>query len=140
MDVDEYIQRTKPKAVRSRLAPFIEQIQILKTKGYTNQQVQEWLETNEVEISLESVRVFVNKHILKRPGTDKESSNFTANDSKDGTVNTGGQKDDGSENGLSLRQRGEKEAAKYLNKETLSPLSKRLLAKAKENKDESSSD
>jgi hypothetical protein len=42
--------------------------------------------------------------------------------------------------GLTRRERGNKVAEKYLNAETMSPLTKRLLEKQKEKKDESSSD
>jgi len=59
--IEDFMRQTQPKAKRSRLEPFQEPILLLKSKGYANWQVREWLVSNGVEISLESVRKFINK-------------------------------------------------------------------------------
>lgn len=59
MDIEEFEKRQKPRARRSRLEPFKEQIFELKAKGYANWQISEWLEANGVKVSKESVRKFI---------------------------------------------------------------------------------
>lgn len=59
MDIDEFEKNMQPKAKRSRLEPFQAQIFELKTKGYANWQVCEWLAANGLKISQEGVRKFI---------------------------------------------------------------------------------
>ena len=58
MDIDEFQQQNPPRAKRSKLEPFIDQIRALKTNGYANWQVCEWLATNDVKISVAGFRKF----------------------------------------------------------------------------------
>lgn len=59
MDIEEFEKSVAPKAKRSRLEPFQSQIFELKSKGYANWQVSEWLAANGVKVSQEAVRKFI---------------------------------------------------------------------------------
>ncbi len=59
MDINEFEKRMQPRAKRSKLEPFQAQIFELKTKGYANWQVCEWLSENGVKISQEGLRKFI---------------------------------------------------------------------------------
>jgi hypothetical protein len=131
MDIEKFMQQTPPKAMRSRLVPYVQQIILLKTKGYSNKQVREWLSANGMEISLEGLRLFINKNCTSGKGTtNTESTNPHP-------IETQGDH----ERGLTLRQKGEIEAAKYIKPDAMSPLAQRILDKQqRENEDESSCD
>lgn len=78
MDIEEFEKRQKPKARRSRLEPFKEQIFELKAKGYANWQISEWLETNGVKVSKESVRKFIKNREDEAENIAKEVTTPTA--------------------------------------------------------------
>ncbi len=59
MNIDEFIKQVKPRAKRSQLDPFKDQIFQLKELGYANGQIRDWLATNGIEVTQESVRKFV---------------------------------------------------------------------------------
>jgi hypothetical protein len=65
MDVEEFAREVKPRSrrKRSRLLPFKDQIQTLKTQGYTDMQIRDWLSRNDVEVSRENVRKFIKNHL-----------------------------------------------------------------------------
>jgi hypothetical protein len=76
MDINEFIQRVQPRKKRSRLIPFADQIWTLKTQGYTDLQIRDWLAENSVEVSRETVRKFIKK--AAKTGNAKQASNTTA--------------------------------------------------------------
>lgn len=59
MDISEFIKQVKPRAKRSQLDPFKSQIFELRELGYSNGQIRDWLATNGIEVTQESVRKFV---------------------------------------------------------------------------------
>ena len=59
MDINEFIKQVKPRAKRSQLDPFKSQIFELRELGYANGQIRDWLATNGIEVTQESVRKFV---------------------------------------------------------------------------------
>jgi hypothetical protein len=59
MDISEFIKQVKPRAKRSQLDPFRSQIFELRELGYANGQIRDWLATNGIEVTQESVRKFV---------------------------------------------------------------------------------
>ena len=59
MDINEFIRQVKPRAKRSQLDPFKSQIFELRELGYANGQIRDWLATNGIEVTQESVRKFV---------------------------------------------------------------------------------
>lgn len=61
MDIKEFQNKFTPKAKSSKLNAFASQISELNNAGYTNQQILDWLNLNDLKISLESVRRFVLK-------------------------------------------------------------------------------
>lgn len=69
MDVEEFARVVKPRRKRSRLLPFKDQIHTLKTQGYTDMQIRDWLARNNVKVSRESVRKFIKNHLA---GADTE--------------------------------------------------------------------
>lgn len=65
MDINEFEKNTTPRAKRSQLEPFIEQIFELKRKGYSNLQISEWLRANKIEVTQEAVRKFIKSRTEK---------------------------------------------------------------------------
>lgn len=59
MDIKEFVKGVQPRKKRSRLIPFKEQIMSLKTQGYTDLQIRDWLALNKIDVSREMVRKFV---------------------------------------------------------------------------------
>lgn len=59
MDINEFIKQVKPRAKRSQLDPYKAQIFELRELGYANGQIRDWLATNGIEVTQESVRKFV---------------------------------------------------------------------------------
>lgn len=59
MDINEFVKRVQPRKKRSRLIPFTDQIKQLKTQGYTDLQIRDWLAENGLEVSRETVRKFI---------------------------------------------------------------------------------
>jgi aspartyl aminopeptidase len=62
MELDDYIKQIQPRQKKSRLIPFVEQIFALKTAGYTDMQIRDWLDTNGLQVSREMVRQFIAKN------------------------------------------------------------------------------
>lgn len=136
MDIETFMQQTPPKALRSRLVPYTQQIALLKAKGYSNQQVLDWLAMNGIQISLEGLRIFINKY-CKDPNGLTAAANTNApppagqQRTSEPNPGKGGQ-------GLTLRQKGEIEAAKYIKPVAISPLTQRLLDKRRQEEDDES--
>lgn len=59
MDINEFIKQVKPGAKRSQLDPFKAQIFELRGLGYANGQIRDWLATNDIKVTQESVRKFI---------------------------------------------------------------------------------
>ncbi|MFB0827743.1 hypothetical protein ACEU07_20925 [Chromobacterium violaceum] len=59
MDINEFEKQTPPKAKRSRLEPFRNQIFELKARGYANWQIAEYLKQNGVSVTQEAVRKYI---------------------------------------------------------------------------------
>ena len=78
MDITEFEKQVKPRAKRSKLEPYKAQIFELKTKGYTNLQVSEWLALNGMKVTSEAVRKF----IKTREGKEKNAPPEFGHDQK----------------------------------------------------------
>lgn len=74
MDIEEFVKQVQPRKKRSRLIPFTDQIMRLKTEGYTDLQIRDWLEANGVKVSREMVRKFVAKKSMEPQTERKENS------------------------------------------------------------------
>ena len=59
MDIEEFVKGVQPRKKRSKLIPFKDQIMSLKTQGYTDLQIRDWLALNKIDVSREMVRKFV---------------------------------------------------------------------------------
>lgn len=71
MDINEFIKQVKPRAKRSQLDPFKSQIFELRELGYANGQIRDWLATNGIEVTQESVRKF----LITRERADGQPAN-----------------------------------------------------------------
>lgn len=71
MNIEEFEKQVQPRAKRSKLEPFKDQIFELKAKGYTNLQVSEWLALNEMKVSSEAVRKFIKTREGKEENTER---------------------------------------------------------------------
>lgn len=76
MDIEEFVKQVQPRKKRSRLIPFADQIMRLKTEGYTDLQIRDWLEANGVKVSREMVRKFVAKNSseLRKESAEKPTA------------------------------------------------------------------
>lgn len=77
MDIEEFEKQVPPKAKRSRLEPFAAQIFALKAKGYTNEQVRDWLASNGEKVSVEGVRKFIKSRENDQPAATGVSTGAT---------------------------------------------------------------
>ncbi|MFC0134547.1 KorA protein [Massilia eurypsychrophila] len=78
MDIEEFAKQVQPRKKRSRLIPFKEQIMALKSQGYTDLQIRDWLALNKVEVSREMVRKFVAKQVSEKQ-PDSQLPNIPGN-------------------------------------------------------------
>lgn len=63
MDVTEFMQQVEPRQRRSRLLKYKAEIADLKERGYTDQQIRDWLAQNDLDVSREAVRKFIKGHL-----------------------------------------------------------------------------
>lgn len=123
MNVDEFLKATEPKAKRSVLDPFYDDIKKLRTHGRTLSQVRDFLKANNVEITVAGLSKFLDRR-------DKNKTDTVAKNIKNTTPTTAPEDDGNSEinndtTGLSAKQKREKNADKYC-PESTNPLLKRL--------------
>ena len=125
MDIKEFVKQVKPRAKRSQLDPFKSQIFELRALGYANGQIRDWLATNGVEVTQESVRKFVvTRESASAQPANKERA-VVANQIAHGMVATpplAGSDSDTDEPktasaGLSPKQRREKRADEFIKSE-----------------------
>ncbi len=137
MDINEFVKQVKPRAKRSQLDPFKAQIFELKELGYANWQIRDWLATNGIEVTQESVRKFVvtretaDMQLANKSKTANQSlasaglavtSPLTGGDSN--TVEPGA-----AAAGLSPKQRREMRADQFIKSENTNPVLKKLAKK-----------
>lgn len=129
MDINEFIKQVKPRAKRSQLDPFKSQIFELRELGYANGQIRDWLATNGIEVTQESVRKFVvTRESASAQPAQKEKA-VVIRQSDQGTSQglvatspiTGGDSDTDEPGaaaaGLSPKQRREKRADEFIKSE-----------------------
>lgn len=61
MDIKEFLSNVQPGKKVSRLKRYEQEINELKSKGYTDDQIRQWLAKNNVVVSREAVRRFAKK-------------------------------------------------------------------------------
>lgn len=137
MDINEFVKQVKPRAKRSQLDPFKAQIFELRELGYANWQIRDWLATNGIEVTQESVRKFV----VTRASADAQLANkaTAANQigASTGLAVTSALTDDDSNTvearvaaaGLSPKQRREMRADQFIKSENTNPVLKKLVKK-----------
>jgi hypothetical protein len=77
MDIEEFVKQVQPRKKRSRLIPFRDQIMTLKTQGYTDLQIRDWLGQNGLAVSREMVRKFVAQQAAEKQPQDTTESPVT---------------------------------------------------------------
>ena len=129
MDINEFIKQVKPRAKRSQLDPFKTQIFELRALGYANGQIRDWLATNGIEVTQESVRKFVvtRESANGQPATKEKTAlvNHSDQETSQGLVSTAplvrGDNDTDETGaaaaGLSPKQRREKRADEFIKSE-----------------------
>jgi hypothetical protein len=78
MDIEEFKKQVSPSAKRSRLEPFRSQILELKSNGYADWQVRDWLAGNGLEVSRQAVQQFFKKIASKPQPTEPQAPKVTA--------------------------------------------------------------
>lgn len=79
MDIVDYMKTTRPKAKRSKLVTYRDEILVLNANDYSNSQVQDWLGQNGVQVSQETVRQFINKQKTAQGTVTAKPSGHAAN-------------------------------------------------------------
>lgn len=78
MDIDEFVSKVQPGKKVSRLKQYEQQIGALKAKGYTDDQIRQWLAENNVVVSREAVRRFAKK--ILHPASSTNADELTVQD------------------------------------------------------------
>jgi hypothetical protein len=65
MNIKDFIAANQPLAKKSQLEPFRAEIQQLKTLYYANNQIRDFLSSNGIEVTQESVRKFCEKNDIR---------------------------------------------------------------------------
>jgi hypothetical protein len=65
MDIEEFVKKNAPGRRTSRLDKYANEIKVLKTQKYTDEQIRQWLATNGVEISREVLRRYCKRLAAK---------------------------------------------------------------------------
>jgi hypothetical protein len=63
MDINEFTKQVQPRLKRSRLLKYKTEIAELKERGYTDQQIRDWLAKNDIDVTREAVRKFRKNHL-----------------------------------------------------------------------------
>jgi hypothetical protein len=75
MDISEFEKIMPPSGKRSKLSPFTRDIMSLKSKGYADWQIVEFLKLNGVTISREGVRSFIKRQqAITHPAASSNST------------------------------------------------------------------
>ncbi|MGX2042265.1 hypothetical protein ACWJKU_19830 (plasmid) [Methylocaldum sp. MU1018] len=130
MDIEEFEKRVPPKAKKSRLEPFHEQIFRLREKGYALWQIREFLKANSLDISTESIRKYIKSRTKNKNDISKGKSSSETNSTHSETEKTTEHDEDINLEELSAKQRREKLADRFIKPDNTNPLLKSL----KENK------
>lgn len=112
MDIDEFEKRMQPSAKRSKLEPFQAQIFELKSKGYANWQVCEWLVANGVKVSQEGLRKFIKSRESTHTATPTAARSETTIPAAPLTFET--EKDEPSSPTEGTKAKAERKASKYI--------------------------
>lgn len=138
MDIEEFAKQVQPRAKRSQLDPYREQIFTLKARGYANLQIRDWLETVGIKCSQEAVRKFIKSRaeqgavdcaIQKPPAGSTPASPSSTNRIHGDEATQATEPEPPEVGNLSLKQRGEKIADQYMKPGTTNPLLKKLKEK-----------
>ena len=140
MDINEFIKQVQPRAKRSKLDPFRAHIFELRGLGYANWQIRDWLATNGIKVTQESVRKFVvtreSTNLQSETQKNAESVNQTGPEIRAvlmgappvaGNGKTTAPEVSGA--ALSLKQRREKRADQFIKPENTNPVLKNLAKK-----------
>ena len=74
MNVNEFTQQVQPRQKRSRLLKYKTEIADLKERGYTDQQIRDWLAKKDLDVSREAVRKFIKGHIAPRSAVESAAT------------------------------------------------------------------
>jgi len=137
MDINDFVKQVKPRAKRSQLDPFKAQIFELRELGYANWQIRDWLATNGIEVTQESVRKFVVTRESADAQLASKSTTATQSSASSGLMVTSSMSGGDSNTvepgadtaGLSPKQRREKRADEFIKSENTNPVLKKLAKK-----------
>lgn len=62
MDVNEFMQKVMPAGKRSRIAPFFSEVQTLRKRGFSPEQIREFLSANGVKVSVGGLSAYLSRH------------------------------------------------------------------------------
>jgi len=78
MDVNEFMQQVRPAGKRSRIAPFLSEILTLRERGFSLEQVREFLSRNGVEVSVGGLSAFLSRQGVHGPTSHASVSSRTS--------------------------------------------------------------
>jgi len=70
MDINDFLSTTAPAGKRSVLEPFLEEIQMLRKRNYTLDQIRQYLAANDVEVSIPAISKFIKLHEARKTAVD----------------------------------------------------------------------
>lgn len=70
MDINDFLKATAPAGKRSVLEPFLEEIQMLRKRNYTLDQIRQYLAANDVEVSIPAISKFIKQHETRKTAVD----------------------------------------------------------------------
>lgn len=70
MDINDFLSTTAPAGKRSVLEPFLEEIQMLRKRNYTLDQIRQYLAANDVEVSIPAISKFIKQHEARKTAVD----------------------------------------------------------------------
>lgn len=82
MDIEEFSKTVLPGKKKSRLNKYANEIKLLKSKSYTDDQVREWLSKNGLNVSREAVRQFVKKNTESQTTSNHEQTKNKDNETR----------------------------------------------------------
>lgn len=114
MDIDDFAKQVEPGAKRSRIEPFRAQVFALKAKNYADHQIRDWLESNGLKVSRQAVQQFIKKGNSKTDTQHETTIAAPIPKKEAGTEAAKNNPESENIDGLTAKQRAEREAKKYI--------------------------
>lgn len=125
MDVNDYMRQVRPAGKRSRIAPFLSEIQTLRERGFSLEQVREFLSTNGVEVSVGGLSAYLSRQgVQGHPASPVPVSPSAATGTSEAIAQ-------GNATAMDAREQREAVANRFISSQTQNTILKRIQEKHK---------